>query len=109
MAKKSYSRRHFLQTSAWGSAALALSSCSSLDRYFMGDSRNLDSEVIILGGGAAGLAAAYALKKRKIPFRLFEASSRIGGRVQTLRLFPEGEPVAELGAEFFENHHKLIF
>jgi|GEM_PF-1489865 len=109
MAKTSYSRRQFLQTSAWGSAALAMSSCTTLDRYFMGDTRNLESEVVILGGGAAGLAAAYALKKRKVPFRVFEASSRIGGRVQTLRLFPEGEPVAELGAEFFESNHKLIF
>lgn len=108
MAKRSLTRRQFLRVSAMGTTAAALSGCVSLDRYFMGDSRNLQNEVVILGAGAAGLAAAYELKKRKIPFRVFEASSRIGGRVQSVNISPNSSGVAELGAEFFESHHQHV-
>ncbi|MDG0816054.1 FAD-dependent oxidoreductase [Bdellovibrio svalbardensis] len=109
MAKSSFTRREFLKVSALSSTAVALGGCASLDRLFMGDKRDLANEVIILGAGAAGLAAAYSLKKKKIPFRIFEASSRVGGRVQSISVFPEGGPVAELGAEFFEESHQSIF
>jgi monoamine oxidase len=110
MAKRSFSRREFFKISALSSTSIALASCTSLDQFFMGDSHNLEAEVVILGAGAAGLAAAYNLKKNKIPFRIFEASSRIGGRVQTVSLYPGAEaPVAELGAEFFDNSHRVVF
>lgn len=105
MAKRSLSRREFLKVSALGASSLALSSCASVDRFFLGDTRDLKNEVVILGGGAAGLAAAYELKKNKVPFRLFEGSSRLGGRVQSVRVFPEGGPTAELGAEFVDVTH----
>ncbi|WP_374074026.1 hypothetical protein [Bdellovibrio bacteriovorus] len=36
-----------------------------MDRFFMGDKRDLKNEVVILGAGAAGLAAAFELKKKK--------------------------------------------
>jgi len=36
-------------------------------------------QVLVLGGGIAGLAAAYELHQQKIPFTLLEASSRVGG------------------------------
>ena len=39
--------------------------------------------IAIVGGGISGLSAAYELAVRKIPFRLFEASGRLGGLVQT--------------------------
>ena len=110
---KFYSRRDFLKTSATtmaaGASASFLSSCSSFERTFSGDKRNLDEEVIILGGGAAGLAAAYTLKKNKIPYRLFEASARPGGRVYTLERFSEEGMFAELGAEFFDESHVRLF
>ena len=109
MAKRTLNRREFLKVSALSSGALALGGCTSLDRLFTGDQRNLENEVLILGAGAAGLAAAYTLKKNKIPFRLFEGSSRIGGRVQSVPMFAEEGPVAELGAEFFEETHRAVF
>ena len=37
--------------------------------------------VIIVGGGAAGLGAAYTLKKRGIQSLLLEASDHVGGRL----------------------------
>ncbi len=39
--------------------------------------------VIIVGGGLAGLACAGELERRNVPYRLFEASDRVGGRVKT--------------------------
>lgn len=108
MAKSSLTRRQFLRVSAMGTTAAALSSCASLDRYFMGDTGNLQNEVVILGAGAAGLAAAYELKKRKIPFRVFEASSRVGGRVQSVNVSANNNLIAELGAEFFAQEHLQV-
>lgn len=39
--------------------------------------------IAIVGGGMAGLAAAYELTIRGVPFTLFEASDRLGGLVRT--------------------------
>jgi oxygen-dependent protoporphyrinogen oxidase len=36
-------------------------------------------EVAVIGGGIAGLAAAYELHRRKVPFHLFERAPRLGG------------------------------
>lgn len=81
-------RRQFLTTALWGSAGLSLmpflSSCSTLDEYLIEDQFDFDNEVVIIGGGIAGLYAAYELKKNKIPFKVFESSSRLGGKIQTL-------------------------
>lgn len=39
--------------------------------------------ITIIGGGIAGLSAAYELHRRGVPFALYEASSRLGGVVRT--------------------------
>lgn len=39
--------------------------------------------IAIVGGGISGLAAAYQLALRSVPFALFEASDRVGGLVRT--------------------------
>ncbi|MBA2301237.1 MAG: protoporphyrinogen oxidase [Acidobacteria bacterium] len=39
--------------------------------------------IAIVGGGIAGLAAAYELSTRGVPFVLFEAADRVGGLVRT--------------------------
>jgi protoporphyrinogen oxidase len=38
---------------------------------------------LIVGGGLSGLACAWELHQRKIPYQLFEASDAVGGRVRT--------------------------
>jgi monoamine oxidase len=101
-------RRNFLKkTIGWGSTALFSSGCSSLDQYFGADRQIFDNEVFIIGAGAAGLMAAHTLKKNKIPYRLFDGSSRPGGRLFSVS---SGEgSILEMGAELFESHHQLVF
>ena len=57
------------------------------------------AEVIVIGAGAAGLAAAATLARAGRPVLVLEARSRIGGRCLTLR-HPALEAPVELGAEF---------
>lgn len=56
-------------------------------------------DVAIVGGGLCGLALAHSLQARGCDWRLFEARSRLGGRVLTARDV-EGTPV-DLGATWF--------
>jgi len=56
-------------------------------------------EVIVIGAGAAGLAAAEALARAGHAVLVLEARERIGGRVWTRRMPGLAVPV-ELGAEF---------
>jgi monoamine oxidase len=42
-------------------------------------------DTIIIGAGAAGLAAAQPLKAAGLVVMVVEARDRIGGRIQTLR------------------------
>jgi len=55
--------------------------------------------VLIIGGGAAGLAAAQRLARADIRVTILEARDRLGGRIYTLRDHRLPIPV-ELGAEF---------
>mmetsp|Transcript_43760 Transcript_43760/g.101062 ORF Transcript_43760/g.101062 Transcript_43760/m.101062 type:complete len:520 (-) Transcript_43760:38-1597(-) len=46
----------------------------------------LETSVVIIGGGAAGLAAARTLAQQDVEFLLVEAQAVLGGRVQSLAL-----------------------
>jgi monoamine oxidase len=56
-------------------------------------------EVLVLGAGVAGLAAAQALAKAGARVLVLEARDRLGGRIHTLRDASWPHPM-ELGAEF---------
>lgn len=58
-----------------------------------------DADAVVIGAGAAGLAAARSLVRRKLRVLLLEARDRIGGRVFSQPLGRIATP-AELGAEF---------
>ena len=57
---------------------------------------NSDTEVVIIGGGAAGIAAGRMLHDAGIDCLIVEARPRLGGRTWTM-FMPGGEPV-DLGA-----------
>lgn len=59
----------------------------------------MKTDVLIIGAGAAGLAAAAELHDAGVSVLVLEARARVGGRVHTL--YPDGLGVpVELGAEF---------
>ncbi|WP_409073549.1 FAD-dependent oxidoreductase [Micromonospora chalcea] len=45
-----------------------------------------DTDVVVVGGGLAGLATTRRLHRAGVPWRLLEASDRLGGRVATDRV-----------------------
>jgi monoamine oxidase len=89
-----FSRRRFLHLAAGTAGAAALTACPSLSR---------ERDVVIVGGGIAGLHCAYRLRKLGIAVPLYDASTRLGGRIFTLRQhFPEGQS-CELGGELIDS------
>jgi protoporphyrinogen/coproporphyrinogen III oxidase len=56
----------------------------------------VDVDVVIVGAGISGLAAAYELRKRKTSVLVFEKSDRPGGMIQTERV---GEFVVDEGPD----------
>ncbi|HTU57223.1 MAG TPA: FAD-dependent oxidoreductase, partial [Polyangiales bacterium] len=61
------------------------------------DSPSYTADVLVLGAGMAGLAAACALSERGVRTLVLEARERVGGRVYSLQT---AQGVVELGAEF---------
>ncbi len=64
---------------------------------------NSNEKIIIIGGGLSGLTLAYRLSQQNISTTVLEASSRIGGRIQTVE-GTLGTPM-ELGATWFSDMH----
>src|SRR5690349_16488792 len=64
-------------------------------------------DVIVVGAGAAGLAAASHLSRNGKSVCVLEARDRIGGRILTVR--PPGAAIPlELGAEFIHGESPSI-
>src|SRR5512143_1016931 len=66
------------------------------------------TDVLIVGAGAAGLAAAEVLSRGGVTVVVVEARSRIGGRIWTRRIRGWPLPV-ELGAEFVHGRNDSLF
>lgn len=68
---------------------------------------NKKDKVVIIGGGLSGLALAFLLEKNKnVKTTLLEASSRLGGRIHTIK-GKKGTPL-ELGATWFADKHENL-
>lgn len=110
--KQKISRRDFLrQSTLSAAAALAVPAVvravlpRDVDSY--GPRRTPEPRrVIVIGAGLAGLAAGYELTRAGHEVRLLEAQERPGGRVLTLRDFPDGLR-AEAGAARIPSNHEL--
>jgi len=116
LAKAKWSRREMIRTSAAGLAAmgLPLAACKTT----LGTQNSLASkggyssqggDVVIIGGGLAGLTCAYRLLQAGVASTIYEASSRLGGRVFSARNFNADQLFCELGAELVDStNHELI-
>lgn len=65
-----------------------------------------DADVVVVGAGFAGLAAALALHDAGVSVVVLEARDRVGGRVWSVEL--ENGAIAELGGEWIMPHDEVI-
>lgn len=100
-------RRRFLATTAAVSAANLLNIKTPQASQLIHEAhKRADIDVAIIGGGIAGLNAAYQLKKYGIEATVYEASKRLGGRILS-RTGAVGEGlITEFGAEFINSDHE---
>jgi monoamine oxidase len=70
--------------------------------------RKSDADVIVIGAGAAGLAAAAELAAHGRHVAIVEARDRVGGRILTSGGVHSSSPV-ELGAEFIHGRSRSVF
>ena len=95
---KPYDRRAFLKHSLLSAAALSLSRRDVLSQS--------SKKIIVIGGGLAGLCAAYELREAGHNVTVLEARTRPGGRVFTIRgQFADGL-IAEAGATNVDDIHE---
>jgi monoamine oxidase len=104
----SINRRQFIKDVSFCAAALGLlpnvARATKRGITLQGQPKN----VVILGGGLAGLSAAYELKKAGHTVTVLEARKSPGGRVRTLRDFDDGL-YAEAGPLAFPRNHTFTF
>jgi len=66
-----------------------------------------DADVVIIGAGAAGLAAAQVLRDRQLAVLILEARDRVGGRALTRRL--DGGISFDVGCEWLHSADRNPF
>ena len=95
------SRRRFLKYSALAGGAIASATLSP--RWAVG---NDAPRIAIVGGGLAGLNAAYQLHKQGVMATVYEAKPRVGGRIHSVTGPVGAGLTVELGAEFISTDHE---
>lgn len=96
------------QALLFGSAA-TLAACAPMKEvgsWF--SSPPADDDIAIVGGGVAGLTAAYRLMRAGRRATIYEASPRFGGRMFTKRDFNADGQFCELGGELVDTNHKPL-
>ncbi len=112
-------RRNFLSTTVAAGLMIGagglIESCkkgvTALDVTGSSAMRNgsCDANIVIVGGGMAGLNCCYQLKKQGIYSKVYEASTRVGGRIYTANNIVAQGLTTELGGEFIDSiHHDML-
>lgn len=83
-----------------------LASCGKDDSIFPNFQTNFSGKVIIVGAGAAGLAAGYLLKRFGVEFEIIEAAPVYGGRLKKASNFADF-PI-DIGAEWIHTDPKIL-
>ncbi len=83
--------------------------CATLPMPRVGHAaRTAKGKVIVVGGGLAGLAAAWRLAQAGLAVTVVEAAPRVGGRCWTERRAFDAGQVAERGGELIDTAHDDI-
>jgi monoamine oxidase len=109
-----YSRRTFIRDSALASAAMiAAAGCRQADQPAPAQAPAAPGvqgpqapRIAIVGGGIAGLNAAYRLRQAGLTATIFEGASRTGGRMFTASNLLADGLTTELGGEFIDSTHE---
>ena len=105
-------RKEFIQKSLVTGAGLSffsmfLESCSTGNGIMVPElPTNYPGKVLIVGAGAAGIAAGYLLRRYNIDFQIVEASTGFGGRVKRAADFVDF-PI-DLGAEWIHTSPTVL-
>jgi len=83
-----------------------LQACNKDDSIFPSFQTNFSGKVIIVGAGAAGLAAGYLLKRYGVDFEIIEAAPIYGGRLKKVSNFADF-PI-DTGAEWIHTDPKIL-
>jgi monoamine oxidase len=87
-------------------SSVLFQSCSKDDSIFPTFQTNFSGKVIIVGAGAAGLAAGYLLKRYGVDFEILEAATVYGGRLKKSSNFADF-PI-DIGAEWIHTDPKIL-
>ena len=101
-----HSRRSVLKGMGLAGMAAAGASLPGVVQAALGNGNGTTS-VAVIGGGLAGLAAAYELKKVGIDAVVYEAATRLGGRCLSNRSTLPGQ-IAENGGELIDTYQVEI-
>jgi monoamine oxidase len=102
-----YTRRRFIRDTTAVGAAVATASIIGCNRETTSrETTPPETRIAIVGGGMAGLNAAYKLQKAGLRATIFEGSDRTGGRIFTASSLLGDGITTELGGEFIDSTHE---
>lgn len=101
-SRRSWSRRRFLKFSTLASGGIFATSVLSNLKFAYGSD---GPKIAIVGGGIAGLNAAYCLKKVGLIATVYEAKSHVGGRIQSITGDVRHGLINDLGGCFINTDH----
>src|SRR3954453_13569570 len=93
-----YTRRHLIRAAAALAGGAAIGAAAPARA-------KADPRIVIVGGGVAGLNAAYQLKKRGLNATVYEARDRLGGRMYSLTGAVEPGLVDDIGGSLVNTDH----
>jgi monoamine oxidase len=95
-------RRRFLRATAAGAAGGLIATALPSEARADGDRQ---PRIAIVGGGIAGLNAAYQLQLHGLEATVYEANNRLGGRMFTSDKLVGDGLVTDLGGSFINGNH----
>jgi monoamine oxidase len=102
----SWTRRRFIRSAALaGGTTLATAALSNAQSS---QNQGRQPKIAIVGGGIAGLNAAYQLKKAGFSATIYEASSRLGGRILSKKGLVGAGLVTDIGGSLINSDHEDI-